>query len=139
MLQKLDKDRLDKVLSLIESRKIKFPNATLSKELKTDSGAVSAYLRGKKPMSNNFYTSFIERYENGNPPTHERTGTVVGEINKLTEQVIQLQAAVNVYGLTLQHLASDVKGTQVAIIAGQIADAIASEEERLRVAWQKGV
>lgn len=76
---------------------------------------------------------------NENTPTHERKGTVVGEINKLTEQVIQLQAAVNVYGLTLQHLASDVKGTQVAIIAGQIADAIASEEERLRVAWKKGL
>lgn len=77
--------------------------------------------------------------QNENTPTHERKGTVVGEINKLTEQVIQLQAAVNVYGLTLQHLASDVKGTQVAIIAGQIADAIASEEERLRLAWKKGV
>lgn len=65
MLQKVDKDRLVKVLSVIENAKIKFPNATISKDLERSSSTVSDYLNGKKPMSENFYRDFVERYEKG--------------------------------------------------------------------------
>lgn len=62
MLQKVDKDRLDKVLATIESAKIKFPNVTLTRELGVDGGTVSAYLNGKKPMSSNFFGKFMDKY-----------------------------------------------------------------------------
>ena len=62
MLQKVDKDRLDKVLSLVELNKIRFPVAELSKKLGKSKGEISDYLSGKKPMSNNFYNAFIELY-----------------------------------------------------------------------------
>lgn len=63
MLQIIDKERLDKVLSVIERHKIRFPVAEISKELVVDKGNVSAYLKGNKPMSDNFYTSFLKKYD----------------------------------------------------------------------------
>jgi hypothetical protein len=62
MLQKLDKDRLDKVLKIIERHEMRFPVATLSKEMKVNKGNVSAYLKGNKAMSENFYNTFLEHY-----------------------------------------------------------------------------
>lgn len=63
MLQKLDKDRLDKVLQVIETCKIRFPNKEISQRLGVDSGNVSAYIKGRKPMSDNFYTSFLSEFD----------------------------------------------------------------------------
>ena len=47
MLQKIDKDRLDKVLATIETAKIKFPNATIAEKTGFSKSDVSVYLNGK--------------------------------------------------------------------------------------------
>ena len=65
MLQKVDKDRLDKVLKVIQDKGMKFPVATIEKDLNINKGNVSAYLKGKKSMSDNFYNSFMQQYESG--------------------------------------------------------------------------
>lgn len=62
MLQKIDKDRLDKVLATIETAKIKFPNAAIAEKTGFSKSDVSVYLNGKKPMSDNFYQTFIKHY-----------------------------------------------------------------------------
>lgn len=61
-LPPVDRDRLLEVISIIEVLKMKFPNATISKELEKDKSEVSAYLNAKKPMSTNFYETFIQRF-----------------------------------------------------------------------------
>ncbi len=50
MLQKVDKERLDKVLQVIDSAKIRFPLAEIVKRMNVDKGMVSAYLNAKKPI-----------------------------------------------------------------------------------------
>lgn len=67
MLQKVDKDRLDKVLAIIESSEIKFPTATISKETGFSKSDISVYLNGKKPMSSKFYQTFIEKFDKQKP------------------------------------------------------------------------
>ncbi len=67
MLQKADKDRLDKVLQTVESYKIRFPVAEISRKLNRGKGEVSSYLNGNKPMSDNFYKTFMEEF----PPKKE--------------------------------------------------------------------
>lgn len=110
MLQKIDKDRLDKVLEIIQTKPIKYPNATLERDLKANSGNISAYLKGTKPMSDNFYNAFMEKYGNVKKDIEEkkdelqniieysgryseeilrdvaRSGAVVGEANKIMAQ-----------------------------------------------------
>ena len=86
MLQKVDKDRLDKVLEVIETAKIKFPNATITKELGAHGGTVSAYLNGKKPMSSNFYRKFMDKY--GSEKNEESQKSQ--DLNSLIENNIKL-------------------------------------------------
>lgn len=69
MLQKADKDRLDKVLQLIEKVGLRFPVADISKAQGRNKGEVSTYLSGKKPMSDNFYKTFIKHFETGEKPS----------------------------------------------------------------------
>ena len=65
MLQKIDKDRLDTVLQLLNDAGIRKVNSTLVRELGMDSGMVSNYLNGKKPISDNFYSAIIQKYGKG--------------------------------------------------------------------------
>jgi len=80
MLQKVDKDRLDKVLAVIEAAKIKFPNATITRELDVHAGTVSAYLNGVKPMSSNFYRKFMDKY--GNNSQEEKANNIDENMDK---------------------------------------------------------
>lgn len=59
----MDSDRRDKVLKILETLKVRFPVADIVKKLEVDKGVVSAYLNGKKPISDNFYAKFIKEYE----------------------------------------------------------------------------
>jgi transcriptional regulator with XRE-family HTH domain len=63
MLQEIDKARLDKVLEVIKRNKIRFPLAEIVKELGSDKGMVSAYLNGKKPISDKFYSNFMQKFD----------------------------------------------------------------------------
>ena len=65
MLQKVDKARLDRVSEVLETLNLRFPNSEISNKLGMDKGVVSSYLNGKKPISDNFYTSFMKEYGKG--------------------------------------------------------------------------
>lgn len=67
MLQKVDQDRLDKVLRCIELWGMRFPVAKISKDMGKSKGEVSAYLSGKKPMSDNFYGTFMALFGESSP------------------------------------------------------------------------
>jgi hypothetical protein len=81
MLQKIDKDRLDKVLQVLKDHKIRFPVAEVVKRLGADKGMVSAYLNGKKPISDKFYSTFMKSF---NQPIKQTSP----EIIDTTEQTI---------------------------------------------------
>lgn len=63
MLQKIDKDRLDKVLNIIQTWDTKFPQAKIVRELGFSKGQVSSYLNAKEAMSENFFQTFISKYD----------------------------------------------------------------------------
>ena len=93
MLQKVDKDRLDKVLATIESAKIKFPNVTLTRELGVDGGTVSAYLNGKKPMSSNFFGKFMDKY-GSTKATHATSDTTLERLINNNTELIEAHVSV---------------------------------------------
>jgi len=87
MLQKIDKDRLDEVLATIEFAKIKFPNATITKDLGVHGGTVSEYLNGVKPMSSNFYRKFMDKYGKQEAVNKTNDSTLDRLINNNTELI----------------------------------------------------
>lgn len=95
MLQKIDKDRLDKVLQVLNDAGIRKVNSTLVRELGMDSGMVSNYLNGKKPISDNFYTAIIQKYGNDiadpvKPVTTEEDASVKTYNQKMEDAVYNL-------------------------------------------------
>jgi len=54
----IDSERLEKLKKDIESLKLRFPVATISRRMAVDQGNVSAYLSGKKPISERFLHRF---------------------------------------------------------------------------------
>lgn len=55
-------ERLKIIQDRINQYDIRFPNAELSEKLNVDAGNISNMLNGKKPISDNFFTSFIDAY-----------------------------------------------------------------------------
>ena len=84
MLQIADKDRLGAVLAVIEKRKIRFPVAEIHKKLGGSKGTISEYLAGKKPISENFYRSFMSEFEKQTKVEHSTT-THADDLHKLIE------------------------------------------------------
>ena len=62
MLQKLEDTRLDEVLAVIKEQQIRFPVATIAKELGFSKSQVSSTLNKKTPVSDAFYNDFMKRY-----------------------------------------------------------------------------
>ena len=87
MLQKADKDRLDKVLELIKNSGIRFPIAELSRLTGKGQGEVSVYLSGKKPMSDKFYSSFMNKYGSNENIVQTTEITLHNLINQNSELV----------------------------------------------------
>ncbi len=122
-LQKVDRERLSEVLEAIEYNKIKFPIAKISQALGRDKGEVSVYLNGVKPMSDNFYTTFMKKFTHpkGTPPDSKQADTppetfymdTISELSKtsvnLSETNKELAAATKETALANRLLAENQK------------------------------
>jgi hypothetical protein len=62
-LQKADIQRFEWLTQQVERLGIRFPVAEISEKTGFDQGNISSYLKGKKPISDNFITSFREAYK----------------------------------------------------------------------------
>lgn len=63
MLQKTDKERLDKVLAILEKHSVRFPIAEIVRRTGFNKGHVSSIINEKIPMSENFYETFMKQFE----------------------------------------------------------------------------
>ena len=61
-MKKIDKDRLDKVSRILHENPLKFPVATISRELGEPTSRVSTYINGTKPMPEKFYIAFMDEF-----------------------------------------------------------------------------
>jgi hypothetical protein len=78
MLQKTDQDRLDKVLKVIEEKKLRFPVIDIAQATGFNKATVSKILKGKMPISSNFLATFNKEFpENGGKK--EKVTGMVGE------------------------------------------------------------
>jgi hypothetical protein len=80
-------DRLDKVISRLKCLNIRFPGKEIYKRMGEDKGNISNYLAGKKPMSDNFYTTFLEKF----PIEGEK---IVKEKKEIVEDIITIRQLV---------------------------------------------
>lgn len=62
MLHISQEDRLKIIQRRINQYNIRFPVATLNKEIGEDMGNISKMLKGKKTITDNFFTSFNEKF-----------------------------------------------------------------------------
>ena len=95
MLQKVDQDRLSKILDVIKQLKMRFPVAELTRELKMNKGNVSAYLKGLKPISENFYNTFMQKYGDSPVQAVINEGRIADAYNKKMED--------SIYNLTISN------------------------------------
>lgn len=142
LLQKTDKDRLDVVLKRIEEYSIRFPIAELTKALKADKGNVSAMLKGKKPISDNFYTSFNTKY----PPKSANEGKAVEFtadrdklIIEMLKEIIRLSAKVDTLTITLADIVSKVDKKAIPIVDSELIESTNQRSEALLKEWKKKV
>lgn len=97
MVEGIDKDRLNKVLQLLEEANIRFPVAETVKRTGYKKGHVSNILSGKIPMSGNFYDTFIEKFQPEKKINRIiKTADVGKELSKLIEITIKQQAEINI-------------------------------------------
>jgi len=77
-LDKVDIQRVEWLKTMVDRIGIRFPVADIAAKTGFDQGNVSSYLKGKKPISDNFITRFRQAYgvegpgsEEGDPTTKE--------------------------------------------------------------------
>ncbi len=75
-LQISQAERLRILQERINQYDIRFPIAELNSKLGADMGNISSMLKGKKPISDNFFTSFCEIY----PEKNEKAGTTKAQV-----------------------------------------------------------
>ena len=113
-MKKIDQDRLLEVKRILEENPLKFPVATVSRELNENTSRVSTYLKGTKPMPDKFYVAFMERFGNNIIPKAEQPENVVikQEIN-LTNELVEsnklLAQANNIYAQSNLKLAENME------------------------------
>ena len=64
-LDPIDRERLSKVLKIVKTIKDKPVQKIIIDKTGEDRGNVSAYLRGKKAISTNFFTIFLDKFRSG--------------------------------------------------------------------------
>ena len=122
MLQKVDKDRLDKVLSIIKQAQIRFPIAEIEKKMGVNKGNASAYLKGSKPMSDNFYNTFLETFRQPEPvPINQGVTNFAGDI--ATKMLIN-DAKMDVLYQQVVQVMSQSTGRPVSLISVELQQAI---------------
>jgi hypothetical protein len=140
LLQKTDKDRLQAVLKRIDDYAIRFPIAELSTKLNVDKGNISAMLKGKKPISDNFFTSFNKAYPEKAAKDSGKVNISIDRDKLIIEQqkeIIRLQAKVNVVLITLADIVSKIDRKAIAIADSELTEAINREAEHLLNELQK--
>lgn len=131
VLQKIDRDRLKLILDRIAQYDIRFPIAEISQKLKADKGNVSSMLKGKKPVSDNFFTSFTDAYPDKNEKGFKITADRDKLIADLQKEVVKLEARVNVLMITLADIVSKVDNKAIAIVDSELTEATNREAKAL--------
>lgn len=84
-LQKADIQRFEWFKAQVERLGIRFPVAEIAEKTGFDQGNVSSYLKGKKPLSDNFLTSFRKAYNLGDGASDEAQPSVMQILSVLAE------------------------------------------------------
>lgn len=136
-LQLSQSERLKFILDRINQYDMRFPVAQIAEDLKVDAGNLSNMLKGKKPISDNFYTSFNLKYPDKNVSNNKATVVRI-PINKqeqiieeLQKQVVRLEARINVLTITLVEVTAAVKKKEAALVDAELTQAIDLAAERL--------
>lgn len=133
--------RLEKIKSILNKRGVRFPLATIVKDLQVDGSLVSSYLNGKKPISDKFYNKFLDFYgEEGendiiaiNQDLSKTIGLLVEEIARLRSEVVVLNQTVDLllHGQTGQPL-SIVTATRIQAVEMQATHILAALRKQLK-------
>ena len=125
MLQKTDEDRRSAVLKILEERKIRFPVADIHKATGIDKGMISNYLNGKKPISDKFYSTFMEKFGN------QKGGGSLSVSDFATLQV-RSEAMLTVLLEAIAEMLAGQKGLTSAEVRLSLESAVKTKEAILR-------
>lgn len=129
MLQKVDKDRLDAVLRVIETKNWKFPMTEIHKVMGTDKGMISKYLNGKEGMSDKFYSKFMQTFGNTEGEVKGGGSLSVGD---MANKLIRIEAQQSVILGTQAEILAHLTDRSVPALLRQKANEVKTMEEELR-------
>lgn len=127
MLQKVKDNRLNEIQSRINEYGIRFPVSQIADDTGFDKGNVSSMLKGKKPISDNFWTKFQEVYPPKDLlilPHHGKKSLPADDIDITLQDYLDLQKQMiqqlnedkeKLYGIINSGLAKISKDQQYAL------------------------
>ncbi len=129
MLQKTDEDRRSAVLTVLQERKIRFPVTEIHKATGLDKGMISNYLNGKKPISDKFYSTFMEKIGG------EKGGGSLSE-GQLAAHIIRVDARTTVTLEVLAELLAAQRGLPVGAILKALEEQSKAKERLLQAGYE---
>lgn len=118
-MKKPQETRLSEVTDILNSLRLRFPGAEIQKRIGGNKGNISKMLSGKIPISDNFYTTFMEEF--GGKPIQTKSTDQVGTLD---ERVLRLEGYATVLFETAVNILSQSTGKQAALISGELNEAI---------------
>ena len=136
ILKEADKARLAEVTEVLNKLKLKFPVAEIARKTGEDKGNVSKILNGKLPISDNFYTTFMNTL-GGRKDVIINSGFAGEEIIKLRKEIIELRAFVNVFLPVISKLSAKEEKVKFETRFGDLQKATDDEYDRLYMKFLK--
>lgn len=129
------KTKLEIVQDRINQYDIRFPVATLAKELKMNKGYVSGVLSGQKPVSDNFWETFNKKYpqkNTGNGAQMDTNTPLTGAVPTLQDYINEIKAQRDMFYALLSSNLGNLQEGQRTLLAYQKAwvDQFAEKESR---------
>lgn len=112
VLNSISKSRLERVLAILNILEITKPNAEIKKKMGGSPGNISKYLNGVLPMSDNFYTTFLEKFKVEEGPKIE---SMLNEISDLKERLLENERKIKTDSVIIETLTKEIESLKIII------------------------
>lgn len=106
VLNDISKSRLERVLAILNILEITKPNAEIKRRMGGSPGNISKYLNGVLPMSDNFYTNFLEKFKVEDGPKIE---SILNEISDLREKILEKDKQIKTDTIVIETLTKEIE------------------------------
>jgi transcriptional regulator with XRE-family HTH domain len=138
MSDEMNDNKIETIKSILKLKGVRFPVATIAKDLKVDAALVSNYLSGKKQISDKFFNKFLAVYGiEGDKDIVAKDQDLGKTIGKIIEEIAKLRSEVNVLNQTIDLILSDQTKSALSIVSATRRQAVLMEVEHILAELRK--